>query len=94
MSELRATLDAMCASAARSKEIESMSDAEVAALLFKLTNEIPMFDALHDVLVQAEGRLRRANRGPYRECSFCQAEATSGLCGDGQWRCAAHMETR
>lgn len=80
-----------CASAAR--KLETMSDAEVAAVVQEARGEVSMLSAMFDLFETIEGRLRRANGGPYRECSWCSRESVERRPG-GNWACDEHRGTR
>jgi hypothetical protein len=83
-------LDELFASAVRSGKLETLSDLEVVATLEKWRDGMDHTAAILESII---GRLRRANGGPYRECSWCEKEAFEAR-PDDQWACPAHKDTR
>lgn len=80
-----------CTHAAR--RIEGMSDHEVATLLDVVLDETSMLSVEFEILDAARGRLRRANGGAYRECSWCEKPAVVAR-PDNQWACREHEAHR
>ncbi len=82
--------DEMAEEGERSKNIEAMSDAEVFGVVDQFRAGISMNEAQFTLLASISGRLRRANLGPYRQCSWCEQEATTCIADgpdEGQWWC-------
>lgn len=79
-------------SAKRCAKIEAMTDAEVAAVVSELAGAQSVTSAVGDLYAEIALRLRRADGGPCRGCSWCGEVATHE--SEGQWACEAHRGKR
>jgi hypothetical protein len=72
------------------KSMEDASDDEIAQICDELANNVGLLDPMCDILISVAGRLRRAGGGGYRQCTWCEKEATHFPVDGDQPGCDVH----